>query len=188
MDRPWKAVVVVVLIIVCGASYLIWTERARIADAILTSAHVRAMLNEQEFLADAPQLLRVTRADYALLVELDLNDNIMEDRVGIDVDGNRWVTSTGPQEALKPTSSMALLVRFLNNDLICTDTSVGVSNEDALVLGQKGYVRTCMIAVPPILGVGVGGLLLAWKTRPLPAAEVKAGYAMKAAALKFATW
>jgi hypothetical protein len=46
----------------------------------------------------------------------------------------------------------------------------------------------CLVAVPPILGVGVGGLVVAWKQTPLPAAELRAGYVMKAAAMKFATW
>jgi hypothetical protein len=186
-DRPWKAVVILVLVIICGIGYLVWTERARIADAVLTSANDRARLDELVFLNDGPRLLRDTRADFAMLVEVDVNDNLMTDRLGVDTDGNRWVPSTGPQQMLQPNSSMPILVKFLANEVFCVDTS-GLINEDARVLAAKGFTRVCLVSVPPILGVGVGGLIVAWRQTPLPAAELRAGYAMRAAALKYATW
>ena len=186
-SSPWKAVVVLIAIVICGAGWLIWTERTRIADAILTSAHQRAELNEAAFLADAPTLLRDTRADYALLVETSIIDNTMTDRVGVDTDGNRWVPSVGPAQALAPASSMPMLVKFLANEPVCTDTAVAI-NDDAKALGAKGYQRVCMIDVPPILGIGIGGLVVAWKQPPLASTEQRAGIAMKSAAMKFATW
>ena len=186
-DKPWKAVVMIVLVIVCGAGWLIWTERARIADAVLHDAGERAVLSEAAFIRDAPTLLRDTRGDLVMLVELQLTDNLMTDRIGIDIDGNRWVPSTQPQPALLPTSSMALLVRFLANEVVCVDTAQAV-NDDSRALAARGYTRDCMVAVPPILGVGVGGLVVAWKQAPLPAAEVRAGYVLRTAAMKFATW
>jgi hypothetical protein len=186
MTSPWKAGAVVVLVIVCGVMYILYIERARIADAVLTGS-VKAKINEEDFIDDAPRLLRDTRADLVLLVEMQLSDNLMTDRVGIDPDGNRWVPSTYPQQALLPSSSMPLLVMFLANQVICTNTAELV-NEDALALSARGYVRSCLVAVPPILGVEVGGLVAAWKTPLTPAAEQRAGYALKAAAMKFATW
>jgi hypothetical protein len=187
MTSPWKAMAIVVLVIVCGVLYILYTERARIADAVLHRASVTATLNEQAFIRDASTLLRDTRSDLVMLIELHLSDNLMIDRIGIDPDGNRWVPSTYPQQALLPESSMDLLVRFLDNEAVCSDTSRAV-NEDARALAAKGYVRDCLIAVPPILGVGVGGLVVAWKQPLLPAAELRASLAMKAAAMKFATW
>ena len=117
MTSPWKAVTVIILVIVCGAMYILYIERARIADAVLMRS-VKAEINQDEFIEDAPRLLRDTKADMALLVELQLSDNLMTDRVGIDPDGNRWVPSTYPQQALLPSSSMPLLVQFLSNQVI----------------------------------------------------------------------
>jgi hypothetical protein len=179
--------VVVVLLVVCAVLYFAYLERARIADAVLSGASVHATIDDAAFVRDAPTLLRDTRSDMVMLVELQLSDNLMTDRVGIDTDGNRWVPSTGPQQALAPNSAMPLLVRFLSNDVVCSDTGSAV-NEDARALAAKGFARMCLVAVPPILGVGVGGLVVAWKQTPLPAAELRAGYVMKAAAMKFATW
>ena len=67
MSAPWKAVVIVVLTIICGAGYLIYLERGTIADAILHRAHDTAELDSAAFLRDSDKLLRDTRADYALL-------------------------------------------------------------------------------------------------------------------------
>jgi hypothetical protein len=187
MTSPWKAGAVAVLLIVCGVMYILYIERARIADAVLHKAGERVLIDDHAFLNDAPRLLRDTRSDMVLLVEMDLADNLMTDRVGMDTDGNRWVPSTYPQQALVPASSMPMLVKFLSNEVVCTDTASAV-NEDARALAAKGFQRTCLVAVPPILGVLAGGLVVAWKTAPLPAAENRAGYVMKAAAMKFATW
>ena len=186
-SSPWKAGFVLIAIIVCGAGWIVWTERARIADVILTRANQRAVIDEQAFIEGAANLLRQTRGDMALLVSVDLVDNLMTDLVGIDTDGNRWVPIQGPQQALQPASSMPLLVRFLANEVVCFDSSTAI-NEEAKVFLAKGYHRMCMVSVPPILGVGVGGLVVAWKQAPLPANEQRAGYAMQSAALKFATW
>jgi hypothetical protein len=186
-SSPWKAAVVIIAAIVCGAGWLIWTERVRIADAVLHNANERVELNEAGFIADAPMLLRNTRADFAMLVQIDLNDNLLIDKIGVDADGNRWVPTTGPQQALMVSSSMPRLVKFLNNEVVCTDIEAA-SFEDAKALAAKGYARACLVSVPPILGVEVGGLIVAWKQAPAPAAEQRADLAMKSAALKYASW
>ena len=187
MTSPWKAGVVIILLIVCAVLYLVYLERARIADAVLVRISEHETINDTAFIADASRLLRDTRADMVMLVEMNLTDNLMTDRVGIDVDGNRWVPSTFPQQALLPESSMPLLVRFLNNEVVCNDTAHAV-NEDVHALAGKGYSRTCLVAVPPILGVGIGGLVAAWKSPLMPGAEQRAGLVLKSAAMKYATW
>jgi hypothetical protein len=186
-DKPWKAVMILILVIIGGIGWIIWTERTRIADYVLVKAHEHAALNDKAFIEDAARLLRDTRGDIVLLVEFQLSDNLMLDRVGIDTDGNRWLPSTGPQQALLPNSSMPMLVAFLENDVVCDDTEHAV-NEDARALHLKGYTRLCLVSVPPILGVAVGGLMVAWRTPLLPAAEVRAGVVLKAAARNYATW
>jgi hypothetical protein len=186
-NQPWKAVVILFAVIIFGVGWFVWTERVRIADAVLSVAGQRAVLRDETFTTDAPILLRNTRGDLALLVEVDLNDNIMTDKIGIDQDGNRWLPSTGPQEALRPESSMPLLVQFLNNEVVCADTAKSL-NGDATALSSKGYERMCMVSVPPILGIGVGALIIAWKKALPPAAEARADLVMKTAALKFASW
>ena len=187
MSTPWKAVTMIVLLIIGGLGYLVYLERGTIADAVLHKVNDRAEINSAAFLRDADKLLRDTRGDYALLVELHLIDNIIIDRVGVDRDGNRWIPSAGAQQALMPESSMPIVVQLLANDAVCLDVSK-TFNDDMKAMLAKGYQRVCMVMVPPILGVSVGGLILAWFQPLLPAAEAKAKLTMTAAAMRFATW
>ena len=187
MTSPWKALTVVALVVILGAGYLIYLERGSIADAILHRAGERAELDSPAFLRTADKLLRDTRADYALLIELHLDDNLMIDRVGIDADGNRWIPSSGAQQALVPESSMPLVVKLLANEVVCEDVSRGL-NDDFKAMAAKGYIRVCIVTVPPILGVTVGALALAWFQALLPNAEAKAKLTMQQTAMKLATW
>lgn len=186
-DKPWKAIVILLAIVICGIGYIIWIERARIADAVLERTIGKSSLNVEAFVEEAPRLLRDTRGDLVLLVEIKLIDNLMIDRIGIDPDGNRWVPSTGPQQFLLPGSNMQWLVQFLANDVVCIDMATAL-NEDAKALAARGYVRGCIVAVPPILGVNAGALAVAWKQVPTEVVETRAGYALRAAALRFASW
>ena len=120
-------------------------------------------------------------------MELHLNDNQMQDRAGVDRDGSHWMPHQGPLQALVPDSRMKLILAFLDKDPACTDTNQAV-NDDFAELKTQGYTRACLISVPPILGVLVGGLVVAWRLPLTPAAEARATVAMRTAALKFATW
>ena len=188
MDAPWKVVAIVVLLVVCGIGYVLYTERARIADAVLHEPSFRPVLALEPFInGGAELLLRETKGDLAVLAELNLNDNISVDRIGIDRNGVRWVPIEGPQPALYPGSSMQKVITFLQNDVVCANTDEG-ANEDFHAMYVAGFVRACIVAVPPILGVTVGALVVAWKTAPLAAAEQRAGIALTKAAMTFAKW
>ena len=51
-----------------------------------------------------------------------------------------------------------------------------------------GVRRSCMVGVPPILGVLVGALIIGWDTPPEPSAEKAAEAALRAAGMKLAEW
>jgi hypothetical protein len=187
MNAPWKAVVVIVLLIVCGLGWLIYDQRARIADAVLRGPITVATLDVVRFTRDVGALLHETRADVAVLAEVHLTDNIVIDRVGFTRDNVLWVPIEGPQPAILPGGDTSLIARFLANEVICMDTSKAV-NEEAKALHAAGYTRVCMVQVPPVLGVGVGALIVAWKVALDPNAELRAGLSMSSQSMKLATW
>lgn len=186
-STPWRAAVVLVLVALVGAGYLLYLERARIADAVLQSSLFTPRLDVARFVRDAGALLRDTRGDAVILLELRLADNIAIDRAGFDRDGHPYLPVPGPQLAISPAGNMATLVRFLRNEVVCLDTAQSPIDE-ARALLAAGYVRACAVEVPPVLGVGVGALLIAWKTTPPPSAETRAGLVMTQAAMTFASW
>jgi hypothetical protein len=187
MSTPWKAVVVVVLLVVCGLGWLIYDQRAVIADAVLRKPITVATLNTARFVKGVSTLLRETHGDVAVLAELHLTDNVLIDRVGFTRDDVLWVPIEGPQVAIFVGADTALLARFLRQEVVCRDTAESAS-EELKALAVNGYTRACMVEVPPVLGVGVGALLVAWKAALSPAAEARAGLSMSAEAMKLASW
>ena len=187
ITTPWKAVVLVILLIVCGIGALVYDQRVRIADAILTHPSEQPTLLVDRFNKDVGKLLQVTRGDVALLIELHIVSNLSEDRSGWDRYGHPFLPVEGPQTIISPDGSSALLVKFLRNDVVCLDTA-GSPNEEAKAMVKAGYMRACVVMVPPVFGIGIGALIVGWKEALEPSVEERSGYAMSAAAMKFATW
>jgi hypothetical protein len=70
---------------------------------------------------------------------------------------------------------------------ICGMLNAADGEEPAILVGL-GMTRRCYIAVPPVIGKLVGGLMLAWRTPLPPEAEGGAARLMYTAALELATW
>ena len=188
ITTPWKAVVLVILLIVCGIGAFVYDQRVRIADAILTNRNEQQpMLQVDRFTKDAGKLLQDTRGDVTVLIAVHLVDNISDDRMGYDRYGHVWIPVDGPRPIISPDGSSALLVKFLRNEVVCVDT-ISSPNEEAVAMAKEGYMRACIVMVPPVLGVGVGALVVGWKEPLKPELEMRAGYVMSSAAMKFATW
>ena len=187
MDRPWKVVSIAALLILGGIGWVLYEERAEIANAILHEPFTRPVLDVAKFKKGAEKLLRDTKSDVTVLAELDLNENLAVDRVGIDRDGNFWVPIEGPQPALYPDTDMTAVIRFLHNEVVCGDTK-GRASADLQALAAAGYPRACFVAVPPVLGTSVGALLVAWRVALSLPAEQRAGIVLTTAAMTFANW
>jgi hypothetical protein len=187
MDKPWKAIAILLFVVVGGIGWFLYEQRARIADMVLHEPIMKPQLSVATFARGYEKLLRETKGDLAVLIEINLNDNVAFDRIGYTASGTPWVPVEGPQPALHPQTSMDKVIRFLRNDVVCVDTQNGPS-ADMQALFAANYLRACMVAVPPILGTSVGGLVVAWKTPLPPPVEQRAGLAMTAAAMSFATW
>lgn len=189
MDKPWKAVAIGVMLVIGGVGYLLYLERAEIANAILRGPTMTPKLSIKAFEMDVDQLLRETRADLAYLAELKIIDNTMIERSGYTRDGHPYVPTPGPSTALTAGTSMNLLVRFLRNEVVCFGIGPDSSQEEQRQLAKQGYVRECVVAVPPILGVQVGLLVVVWREAlPIETEQRAASVAITTAAMKFATW
>lgn len=190
VDRPWKAVTLVLLMVVSLALYIVYEERAQIADAILHN-EVKPRLELDRFTRDVPRLLRDTHSDVAMLAELKLANNTATDLIGFDSDGKPWLPLPGPRlvfdSDFEPATSTAF-AQFMMNHPVCFDVSVDSKSVERQAEAALGIKRACIVAVPPIIGVLIGGLYVGWKQPPLPALERKATAAMLDAAMRYATW
>jgi len=186
IDRPWKAIVIIILIIVCGTGYLIYLSRAEIATAILQNK-VKPKLDIETFLDEAPRVLRETGADIAVLTEFRLFDNIAISRAGVTRDGSDPHLLEGPHDALTETLDPHLLIRFLRNEVACF-ALVHVGNAEVQRRLKDGITYGCIVEVPPIVNVSVGGLFLGWKQKPDDETARRTEVIMTDAAFRFAIW
>lgn len=188
MDRPWKAIVIILLVIIGGAGYLLYLERAEIASAVLRH-DVKPRLDIEAFGRTAPQLLHDTGAFGALLVEINMMDNVSIVRAGFDRDSANWIPLTGPHATITETTNQILIVKFLHNEVVCKDISPDSKNlEIAVAVRKYGLTYACIVQVPSIIGVMAGGLILVWKERPDEIAEEQAKIEMAQASVKYANW
>ena len=166
IDKPWKVVGLIALMVVGGAGYLIWDQRTQIAQAMLVGRS-KPHLDIPAFVKGAPRLLREARAYGTLLLEVRLADNVGLVRAGLDRDGNTWIPLEGPHALIAEASAVVLIVRFLSNDPTCFDVTPDSPNvEGAAAARRYGITRMCMIEVPPVQGVLVGALLVCWQDPP----------------------
>lgn len=185
MDRPWKAVVIVVLIIIGGVGYALWEKRAEIAEIILTRT-VLPRLEPQKFQAAAAELLRQTDADAVMLIQGDLNKNMAINIAGYDREGRPWLSMTGSRPILFQDFPVSFLIRFLAGQTLCLDISDG--GDEMRAEERLGIRRSCLTPIPPIENVLVGGLWAGWKVPPSHEAEAHAQVVLYQAAAKLATW
>ena len=120
IDRPWKAVFTIFLIIIVGLGYAAWTERARIAEWIVSTeqAHLRVKVFDEK----AAELLATLKADDVVLASLDLGRNEATLVSGWDVSGRRFIPTTTKQQIFRNATLITEFVRFMHNEVVCRDT------------------------------------------------------------------
>jgi hypothetical protein len=123
-----------------------------------------------------------------ILSELRLVDNIAISRSGLAREGDHLELVEGPHEAVGETLDPKLLIEFLRNDPVCFALDRELSNAEAAAQYRRGIRYGCVVAVPPIVGVTIGGLFLGWRTQPLPGLQRRAQVIMSDAAISFAVW
>lgn len=186
MDRPWRAIVILIFVVVLGVGYALWEKRAEIAEMILTK-EVRPILLRGRFKPIALQLLKDTSADTVMLIEGNLNNNEARNIEGYDRDGRPWLALTGKRPIFGTESSVEIVIRFLNNETVCYEVRDG--GPEMLAEERLGIQRACLAAIPPLPNLLVGAVWLGWRKNPLEGdEEVHAQVALHEAARQLASW
>lgn len=187
IDAPWKGVLLVIMVVLIGSGYIFYSERDRIATAIL--AHKpEPRLERSVFKAEARQLLSAAHADAVMLAEVRAGDNVITNIDGLDREGHEFVTISGPRPLLEAGSDITRFIHFLRNEPFCFYVDIGQPIAERRAEAQLGIRRACQIAVPPTLGVLVGSLWIGWKAPPSAEVEDRAKVSISDAALRLATW
>ncbi|HSR78777.1 MAG TPA: hypothetical protein VLN57_19535 [Xanthobacteraceae bacterium] len=178
MDRPWRAVAIVVLLILFGLGFAAWEERVRLF-GFLEVRHPAA-LKLGELQAAASNLLIVTTADVVTIWSVDIGANSQELLVAKQRNG-RWDFGPTQLPVATETLSSSDIVKLFRGHPICDDPA----NRGSLLmkhLATIGMHRMCAAPAPPAPDLLLGVIYLAWRTPPDPPIEEAALHAELATA------
>jgi hypothetical protein len=144
-DRPWKAAVVILCLILGGIGYLTWDLRHKLFEYWRESP---TELNLGALPIVLKDIQKDTSADLIGVWSVDLKFNSEFFIVGRYADGSPWVFKPARAPLIADKTPTGLIVRLLAGHPICDEANVGVS---LLVKGmaQEGMTRICLIPVPP---------------------------------------
>jgi uncharacterized membrane protein len=160
IDKPWKAVVVVVLIVILGCGWVLYEKRNELFEAWLTPDTPELRTSE---VPDAlTKLTTETNADLVQIWAVDLSSNSQWFLGARRHDGERPVIPSPRRlPIIDHTSDVSKLVEVLEGHPTCVDLSPA-GTPVARRLAERGMKRGCAVPIPPNPESFVGVIYLAW--------------------------
>lgn len=185
IDRPWKAIVVVVLFVVGGLGWLVYDKRDELFEAWLTPTSPTLKT------ADVPdalaKLAAETGADLVQVWAVDLPTNSQWFLGARRNDGERPVIPSPRRlPIMDHTSDIRKLVDVLEGHPVCVDLDAN-GTPVARRLAERGMKRGCAVPIPPNPESFVGVVYLAWSNQTDASNEKVAVGAAREIAAKLAT-
>jgi hypothetical protein len=185
IDEPWKAVVVVVLILIVGVGWFAWDKRDTLFEAWLTPSAPElktAMIPEA-----LDKLTSETNADIVQIWAVDLSAN-SQWFLGARLHSGERPVIPSPRRLpiIVASSDVKALLDVLEGTPTCKDLE---SNGSPLArrLEARGMKRGCAIPIPPGPQAFVGVIYIAWATATDASNENVAVGAAREIATKLAT-
>jgi hypothetical protein len=162
-DRPWRALFVLALIVICGGGLFAYTERAELLHLLHGSAPVQL---RADLGPPVDELLRQTTADMVAIYSIDLGSDTAEYRIGRLRRGGPWTMEPRVLPAIHKGSDPEKVALILRGTPSCFGSATGtglVSRE----LAKEGLQYVCLVPVPPSAReMLIGLVILAWHTPP----------------------
>jgi hypothetical protein len=184
MDRPWKAISIVVLLIVCGGGWFVWTERERMFGFLQNERPV--VLNLGRMPAELSDLLIQTGADLVTVWSIDNALNTQDFVMSRVRGGGSWSLSPDVLPVIVADTNAKIMVEIYAGRVVCTDPRT----RPTLLMykfAEDGMQRVCVSRIPTTDGF-VGALYVAWKNPLSPQREEGIYAAISAAANDMVKW
>jgi hypothetical protein len=177
VNTPWRAVVAVSVLVLCGFAWATWNERGFLMRAVEQWLYGPA-LNQNVAEEGARRLL--AHADLVVLYEVDLPANWKRTLYVFDQDGEITALKGREMPYVPRSVDSNVVFETLAGQTICAPFNW-------LYLGRAGYTYGCSQSIPHG-GPTVGTLHLIWKEPPSQESEGQARVAMQRAADQLVRW
>jgi hypothetical protein len=169
IDRPWKAFVVVGLLIIGGVGYAAYQKREEIIEAFLTPSEVGLKTHDIPEALD--KLAEESGADLVQIWSVDMPSNSQTFIAARRKDkGRPVIPSPRRLPILVTVSDVRSLVDILEGHPVCVTVTLAGSPL-ARRLAERGMKYGCAIPIPPGPTTFVGVIYLAWEEPPDPSIE-----------------
>lgn len=173
MQRPWQAITIILIIVILGLGWIVWSERANLIDLLrISGRRTGPLVLRQNLLPDINGLLNDTSADLVAVWSVDLGANVQ--RLVLDSkrgDGD-WAPDLRVLPVLSNQSNVGRIVTLLAGQPVCDSTSVNPANLLLRRAAQDGYSWFCAVPIPPQANeTQIGVIYIAWKKTPDAANE-----------------
>jgi hypothetical protein len=164
IDKPWKAAVIVLLLVVGGAGYALYEKRDVILEAWLTPS--AAGLKTDDIPDALEKLSADTGADLVQIWSVDLPSNSQTFIAARRSNGERPVIPNPRRlPVIVTVSDVQTLVDVMAGHPVCLPVTEHGSPL-ARRLAARGMKWGCAIPIPPSPDSFVGVIYLAWQERP----------------------
>jgi hypothetical protein len=171
MDRPWKAVAVILILIIGALGWGSWQERERLAQ--LLAVPERVSLNHGALPTALATALVETGADIVAVWSLDLAANAAYFEQGRRRGGGPWTFAPARVPAITPGGNVKLFADLLAGHAVC-DGHGNVSSLMTRAMTEANVQRFCFVPIRDMESAVFGILLLAWYQSPDTAHEAAA--------------
>jgi hypothetical protein len=162
IDKPWKATVVILLILIVGFGWVAYEKRDELFEAWLTPSAPELKTADVPEALDA--LTKETDADIVQVWAIDLGSNSQWFIGARRHDGERPVIPSPRRlPVIVHTSDVKALVAVMDGAPSCVDLS-DAGSPIARRLEARGMKRGCAVPIPPGPESFVGVIYLAWAT------------------------
>lgn len=184
-DKPWKALFIVVLLVLGGVGWVIYEKRNELLEAWMTPD--RPELKTKDVPEALTKLSTETNADLIQIWAVDLVTNSQWFLGARRHDGERPVVPSPRRlPIIDHTSDVRRLVDVLEGHPVCVDLETN-GTPVARRLAERGMKRGCAIPIPPSPESFVGVIYLSWANATDASAENVATGAAREIARKLAT-
>jgi hypothetical protein len=172
VDRPWRALFILVILLVGGAGFFVYEHRADIVQAWLQRSQQPGTLtigSEAELsnvIDDMFVNAASTGVDAIAIWSVDIGGNRAALKIGKRSDGTPWKITPTVLQWVHPEVNTPMLTRLFKGESSCDDPRQYSGTLSGSLIAE-GFVYICYTPEPPNnKDVIVGLVALAWRTKP----------------------
>lgn len=168
VDRPWRAIFILVLVLVLGIGYTVWESRTELVRVFTTHGPTRPLTLRSDLGVVITGLFYGTTADAIAIWAVDLGANRADAKLGKRRGGELWEAHPAHLQWVTEQTNPEVVTKLFRGEAACDNPTAlrGVLSE---FLASDGMTYACYIPEPPSSSEAVVGVVvLAWRIEPEP--------------------